>query len=226
MLAPAGRAAGATTTAKKTKGENSRASSARTKRKRNDDIDDSVLVSMVTTWVSEYDASPPTKKKTASPSKNSAQNNNKPKSTTAVYSVHVTQLNYSGTEMEIREHFVDKGISIKSLRMVYDKGIDGRQFRGVAFVDFYDEKSYKLGLSLHKSIFKGRKINVRPTKSKEELIDIVASTRQKVSEKIKKYKEEKDGSTDKKAARQQRNQEAANRRVQRKEKRKQQTPKK
>jgi hypothetical protein len=70
-------------------------------------------------------------------------------------------------------------------------------FTGVAFVDFADKKSYMLGLDMDKMIWgqtpeqkpeqqygrgwKRRRINIRPTKTKEELAQIVAQTKEKLA---------------------------------------------
>jgi hypothetical protein len=193
------------------------------------DLEDNVLVSMVTTWVNEdgdaaENATPgPGSKRIKRPAGQEQREENHIALTspieTAVYSVHVTQIAYTATDMEIRHHFAAKGISIDSLRMVFDRGVDGRrQFRGVAFIDLADEQSYRLSLTLHKSLLKGRKINVRPTKSKEELTDIVATTSQKVAEKIRKHKDDKDAEEGRETKKPSpRNRDAANRRIQRKQ---------
>ena len=212
-------------------GSGSRNRSARKQKRRDSDSDleDNVLVSMVTTWVKDDDdddadyneVHEPVTKKTRRQidngrveSRSSAEQPAEP-----VYSVHLTQIPYAATDMEIRQHFFAKGVSIKSLRMVYDRGVDGRrQFRGVAFCDLTDEASYRLSLSLHKSVLMGRKINVRPTKSKEELTDIVAATSRKVAAKIRKYKDEKDAKEGKDPkGPSPRNRDAAQRRIERKQ---------
>jgi hypothetical protein len=109
------------------------------------------------------------------------------------YSLHITQLAFNATDFDIRGHFVTKGCLVSSLRMVYDKGLDGRnQFRGVAFIDVSEKESYERALSLHKSTMLGRKINVRPTRTKEELSNIVVKSQEKVADKIRKQKEIKD----------------------------------
>jgi RNA recognition motif-containing protein len=207
------------------------------KRKLSDDLDDNVLVSMVTTWVNDggddvdddgnanVNARAEKRPRRQATNVSTASHPSPDTRTSAVYSVHVTQIPYTATDMEIRQHFYDKGILISSLRMVYDRGVDGRrQFRGVGFVDFADEKSYKLSLTLHKSTLLGRRINVRPTKSKVELTDIVAATNIKVAQKIRKHKDEKDaaegGPEAKKLVNQVRNRKAAGKRIERKERKK------
>lgn len=104
------------------------------------------------------------------------------------FSLHVTQLSFEATEFDIREHFSAKGCFIKSIRMVFDRGLNGRTFRGVAFIDLQDAESYKRALELHKSKLRGRKINVRPTRTKEELSEIVMQSKEKVAEVIRKQK--------------------------------------
>lgn len=85
---------------------------------------------------------------------------------------------------------------------------DSNDFTGVAFVDVADEKSYKLGLELDKSTWnaasgggtkekekdtqKGRgyrrmTLNVRPTKTKEELAEIVSKTKEKMMNQKEEY---------------------------------------
>ena len=102
-------------------------------------------------------------------------------------SLHITQLPYDSTEFDLRKLFAEQGCSITSIRLVYDHDTDGRKtvFRGVAFCDFLDVTSYQNALKLHhKSSIRGRKLNIRPCKSKEELAAIVARTQDLVREKI------------------------------------------
>jgi RNA recognition motif-containing protein len=109
--------------------------------------------------------------------------------TTTKFSLHVTQLIFDATEFDVRHHFASKGCAVTSVRLVYDYDDSGRHnktFRGVAFVDVLGEESYNIALSqLHKSTLLGRKINVRPTKTKQELGNIVVRTREIVAQKIK-----------------------------------------
>ncbi|GAX11343.1 hypothetical protein FisN_22Lh012 [Fistulifera solaris] len=102
-------------------------------------------------------------------------------------SLHITQIPYECTELDIRSHFAAKGCAVCSVRMVYDEaGGKGRQFRGVAFCDVADEQSYELALKeIHRSRLLGRKINVRPTKTREELSNIVERTKEIVTERKK-----------------------------------------
>lgn len=107
------------------------------------------------------------------------------------WSVHITQIAFTASEFDIREHFSSQGCMITSLRMVLDKDADGgkRLFRGVAFIDLEDKDSYEAALKLDKSKLLGRKINVRPTKTEGELANIVKRTKELVAEKVQKTKE-------------------------------------
>lgn len=99
------------------------------------------------------------------------------------FSLHITQLSYEATDYDIRDLFISKGCLVTSVRLVYrpDEKTGARKFTGVAFVDVSDEKSFKNGLELHRKNHLGRKINVRPTRSKEELSQIVEKTKETVS---------------------------------------------
>eukprot|EP00978_Attheya_sp_CCMP212_P033458 scaffold135107_cov49-Attheya_sp.AAC.4 len=117
----------------------------------------------------------------------------------AKLSLHITQLPFEASEAEIRQAFVTKGCRISSLRLVYDfnpgykkNGGDRKKFRGVAFLDVMDKDSYEKALALHSSKlfldkgrhrgrFGGRKVNVRPTRTKEELTQIVQHTKDKLA---------------------------------------------
>uniref|UniRef100_A0A6U9XJG5 RRM domain-containing protein n=1 Tax=Pseudo-nitzschia australis TaxID=44445 RepID=A0A6U9XJG5_9STRA len=104
------------------------------------------------------------------------------------YSLHITQLPYDSTEFDLRKLFADHGCSVTSIRLVYDHDTEGRKtvFRGVAFVDLLDSQSYDTALKLHhKTKIRGRRLNVRPCRSKEELAEIVARTQELVQEKIR-----------------------------------------
>ena len=107
-------------------------------------------------------------------------------------SLHITQLPYDANELDLRRLFAEQGCRISSIRLVYDRDEKGRKtvFRGVAFVDLVDKESYDKALSLNrKSPIRGRKLNIRPTKSKQELASIVSRTRELVQEKIQKQRE-------------------------------------
>lgn len=95
------------------------------------------------------------------------------------YSVHLTQLPYEAKVREVRSVFEKQKCVITSLRFCYgqrDARNGGeRPFKGVAFCDFADKASLDRALELDKTIFPGysRRMNVRPTKTKEELAAIV-----------------------------------------------------
>lgn len=100
-------------------------------------------------------------------------------------SLHITQLDFGTNEVAVRTHFSTAGCLLSSVRLVYDRDLNGKKlFRGVAFIDVSDQNSYDKALSLHRSELLGRKINVRPTRTKEELLNIVQRTRTLVKERI------------------------------------------
>ena len=105
------------------------------------------------------------------------------------YSVHITQLPYEATVREVRSLFEESGCTITSTRFVYGrdtrKGHSEQSFRGVAFCDFSDKKSFDNALKLDKTTFPGhgRRMNVRPTKTHEELADIVEKREKMLEEK-------------------------------------------
>lgn len=120
------------------------------------------------------------------------------------FSLHITQLPYTCTEMDIREVFGKIGCSssIIDIRMVYDnKPLPSsesknqpaqtstkitKKFRGVAFVDLSDAGAYAMAMEeLHNKAKVGdRVINVRPVKTKEELAVIVQATKESVRKQI------------------------------------------
>lgn len=103
-----------------------------------------------------------------------------------ILSLHLTNLPFDTTEYDIRSFFEIKGCLLASVRLVYDRALGGgKAFRGVAFLDLVDKKSYDIAQALTRSVFQGRKINIRPTRTKEELADIVSRTKELVAEKIK-----------------------------------------
>lgn len=127
------------------------------------------------------------------------------------FSLHITNLPYNATKAEILEVFVNNGCKVNSLRLVYNyhtsrRDVDKKgkniknnnHFTGVAFADMADETSFNLGLKMDKTMWgqkgeenndsqhygrgwKRRRINVRPTKTKEELAQIVAQTRERLA---------------------------------------------
>ena len=103
-------------------------------------------------------------------------------------SLHITQLPYDTNELDLRRLFAEQGCRISSIRLVYDRDEHGRKtlFRGVAFVDLLDLDSYESAIKLNrKCTIRGRKLNVRPTRTKQELSDIVERTQKLVQEKIR-----------------------------------------
>lgn len=109
------------------------------------------------------------------------------------YSLHLKNVPFDASQGDIRFVFGEKGCNVTSVRLVYDcdQKTGERHFRGVAFVDLADEQSYKLGLDFHNKAFlgKGRRVNVRPTRTKSELSDIVRRTEEKVATLIARSKE-------------------------------------
>lgn len=111
------------------------------------------------------------------------------------YSLHLTKIPFDATQSSIRFAFGEKGCHTTSVRLVYDtdQKSGDRHFRGVAFVDLSDEASFNKGLKLHNTPFlgKGKKVNVRPTRTKTELSQIVKRTEEKVADLIAKSKKRK-----------------------------------
>ena len=109
------------------------------------------------------------------------------------FSLHLTKIPYEATQGDIRFAFGEKGCNVTSVRLVYDRDhkTGERHFRGVAFVDVADEKSFNKGLEFHNKSFlgKGRRVNVRPTRTKSELSEIVRKTEEKVANLIARSKE-------------------------------------
>jgi len=124
----------------------------------------------------------------------------KPIGTKQLLSLHITNLPESADKASIHEFFSKSGCSVTSVRLVYDqtssRGWNNRTFKGVAFIDLGDKKSYEKALSFHRTWFpssngsadgkkekqqiKKSRINVRPTRTKEELAAIVQSTKERV----------------------------------------------
>lgn len=122
-----------------------------------------------------------------------APENTEQNTTRQVYSLHLTKVPYEATQTDIRCAFGEKGCYVTSVRLVYDHDSSSgeRNFRGVAFVDLADEASFQKGLELHGTKFLGsrHKINVRQTKTKGELSEIVRKTQEKVAVLIARSKE-------------------------------------
>ena len=111
------------------------------------------------------------------------------------YSLHLTKVPFDATQTTIRYAFIEKNCTVTSVRLVYDTNQKTRErtFRGVAFVDLADESSFDIGLKLHNTAFLGskRKVNVRPTRSRNELSEIVKKTEERVAMLIARSKEKK-----------------------------------
>ncbi|KAL7473885.1 hypothetical protein ACHAXS_014379 [Conticribra weissflogii] len=116
--------------------------------------------------------------------------------TPQTFSLHLTKIPYTTTQSIIRFAFLQKGCHVTSIRLVYDtnQSTGEKHFRGVAFVDLADEISFQKGLEFHQTAFLGggRKVNVRVTRSKGELSEIVKRTEQKVADLIARSKEKKE----------------------------------
>ena len=122
------------------------------------------------------------------------QNTNRSSLSQSIYSLHLKNVPYDASQGDVRFAFAEKGCNVTSVRLVYDRdqSTGERNFRGVVFIDFADEKSYNLGLKeFHNKSFlgKGRRISVRPTRTKSELSDIVRRTEEKVATLIARSKE-------------------------------------
>jgi RNA recognition motif-containing protein len=150
-----------------------------------DDGDDDELLAAAAAWAQRDESSAPS----TSPAPSATAGGVLPKND---LSLHITQLPYDANELDLRRLFAEQGCRISSIRLVFDRDDKGRKtvFRGVAFVDLIDQESYDKALSLNrKSPIRGRKLNIRPTKSKQELASIVIRTREIVQEKIQKQRE-------------------------------------
>lgn len=122
------------------------------------------------------------------------QTTNRSSLSQSIYSLHLKNVPYDASQGDVRFAFGEKGCNVTSVRLVYDRdqSTGERNFRGVVFIDFADEKSYNLGLKeFHNKSFlgKGRRISVRPTRTKSELFDIVRRTEEKVATLIARSKE-------------------------------------
>lgn len=153
----------------------------------NDSDEDNELMAAAAAWAEQQEGG------SEQQSKEEEEKNTKVSalpSQTESFSLHITQLPYDANELDIRQLFAEQGCIISSIRLVYDRDEKGHKtvFRGVAFVDFHDATSYANALKLNRSKIRGRKLNIRPTRSKQELADIVSKTKEMVQERIKKQK--------------------------------------
>eukprot|EP00949_MAST-11_sp_MAST-11-sp1_P005332 g5332.t1 len=95
-------------------------------------------------------------------------------------SLHVTQLPFQAEQHEIASYFMEAGVRVKSLRLVYDTSSTAtRKFRGVAFIVVESEQDVQQALKLHRTKFQSRAINVRKTVSKEKIARIAEEGRSK-----------------------------------------------
>lgn len=138
------------------------------------------------------------------------------------YSLHITNIPYNASRDDIQKTFTEKGCQVTSIRLVYNHHVSRSDynakkrgenapksdsgFTGVAFVDLENKKSYDLGLAMDKtnwstaddaSNHKGRgwlrrRINVRPTKTKQELAQIVERTKDKMQSQKEEYHQIRD----------------------------------
>ena len=127
-------------------------------------------------------------------SDNTQNNKQTSVTSTTAYSLHLKNVPYDASQSDIRFAFLEKRCNVTSVRLVYDRDqkTGEKHFRGVAFVDLADEESYRRGISeLHNTTFlgKGRRVSVRPTRTKSELSDIVRRTEEKVANLIARSKE-------------------------------------
>jgi hypothetical protein len=115
------------------------------------------------------------------------------------YSLHITKLPTDADKSTILAFFSKQGCTVESVRLVYDqtssKNWNHRVFKGVAFLDLANEKSYKKALGLHRTWFtvtgdhvstnkstNRARINIRPTRTKEELAVIAQKTKERVEQ--------------------------------------------
>jgi len=131
--------------------------------------------------------------KTQGSARNASNANSSHNSGPKKYSLHLTRVPFEASQGDIRFAFGEKGCHVTSVRLVYDHNqkTGEKHFRGVAFVDLADEKSFERGLEFHNKPFLGkrRKVNVRPTRTKSELSEIVRKTEEKVANLIARSKE-------------------------------------
>lgn len=153
-----------------------------------DDEDDDELLAAAAAWAQEQVQT--AEGTTSSPKRGKDSEALPLPSGNKTYSLHITQLPFDANDLDIRQLFAQQGCIITSVRLVYDRDERGRKtlFRGVAFADFLDAASYENALKLNRASVRGRKVNIRPSRSKEELADIVSRTKELVQAKIEKSK--------------------------------------
>eukprot|EP00039_Didymoeca_costata_P019541 m.337943 g.337943 ORF g.337943 m.337943 type:complete len:211 (-) comp18270_c0_seq1:44-676(-) len=74
-------------------------------------------------------------------------------------SIFVGNCDYSATDDELKAHFVGRGCGEIS-RLLIRKDKFTQRPLGCAYIEFKDQESVELALSLHDSLFKGRQITV------------------------------------------------------------------
>jgi hypothetical protein len=97
--------------------------------------------------------------------------------------LYLSQLPFDTDKGRIAKHFEAKGCIISR-----QHGIRLLSEKGVAFVDAVDRKSFLAGLKLHRQSFGGRLINVRPAKTKDELLRIVEEKKKALAAEGLEYK--------------------------------------
>jgi len=169
-----------------------------------DENDDGVLLAAAALWARDEAGETSDKNFDDQSLRKQGLQNNYSVSSSRVFSLHITQLPYDCTEFDLRKLFAEHGCSqIQSIRLVYDYDARGQKtvFRGVAFVDLLDSKSFEAALKLnHKTSIRGRKLNIRPCRSKEELAEIVTRTKELVQEKIRQQRSSERAERDRKVA--------------------------
>lgn len=143
-----------------------------------------LLAAAAVIWEQPGDDDEPSKKKRAKKPRSSSPPPPPQPDQPTKWSVHVTQIPYQATQIDLRRHFYTQCCMIDDVRLVLRDG----NFTGVAFLDLANQASYDGALKLHKSSLLGRRINVRPVRSREELGSIVERTKAKVSATIQQQK--------------------------------------
>ena len=103
------------------------------------------------------------------------------------YILFVGNLSYKSKATEIKEFFESHGASVTAVRLLTDKKT-GKP-KGFAFCEFESPAAIETALSLHQTLFGGRKINVELTAGGGG--NRSAHRKQKIKEKNEKYRTEK-----------------------------------
>ena len=113
------------------------------------------------------------------------------------HSIYIAQLPFDVTEWEIRQFFdqhSNNTCTLTDVRLVRDQGV----CRGVAFAECATDQDYQTALSLHhhkQFRLRGRRLQIRPTKTKAELADIVSQREALVQAKVAELLQRKRDST-------------------------------